>query len=120
MYLEKKAFDYTAEILNSDGFDYVFQDIILKNGVFGDVVDKDGILDGERGLIDGTPYRTIETDQIDDGTFAIDAFLYAEQGKDLIRETKTASTWKVGIVTRAKGAGTSIEMKTLIPQIDTV
>lgn len=124
MYLEKKAQDYYTYIDNSSGSDYDFQDLILaiygSYGVFGDVVDKDGIPDGGSGWIDGTPFRTIETDQLDTGTFAIDAPVYSEPGKDLLLETKTASTWQVGFVTRAKGSGTSIEMKTIIPVLDTV
>lgn len=123
MYLEKRALDYHIEIANSSGSAYAFQDLILavfgEFAYFGDVPNKDGIANGARGNIDATPFRTIETDQLDTGTFAIDAPVYSEPGKDLLLETKTASTWQVGHVTRAKGSGTSIEMRTIIPVLAT-
>ena len=123
MYFEKKALEWHIEISNSSGNAYDFQDLILAVfgdfAFFGDVPDKDGIPDGERGNIDATPFRTIETDQIDTGTFAFDSPVYSEPGKDLLVDAKSASTWQIGIVTRAKGTGTSIEMKTIIPILAT-
>ena len=111
--------DYQIYILNDSGSDYNYGDLILDSGLFGNVTDKNGIADGERGYIDGTPFREIETDQIDTGTFAIDAFIYSEGNADLLRETKTANTWRVAVVTRAKGSNATIKIKTLIPQRDT-
>ena len=119
MFFEKKPKDYHVEIDNSSGDAYDFEDLILFKGSFGQVIDKDGIPDGERGLIDSTPNRSIITDQIDTGTFAIDDLVYSEEGKDLLLDAPTENTWRIGRVIRAKGAGDNIEFITLVPQIET-
>lgn len=123
MYFEKVAESYQIEIDNSSGVDYAFQDLILvvfgDFAFFGDIPKKEGIPDGESGYIDARPFRMIETDQIDTGTFALNAPVYSEPGKDLLLDAKTASTWQVGYVTRAKGTKTSIKMKTITPILST-
>ena len=46
--------------------------------------------------------------------------IYSEEGKDLLLDAPTASTWRIGRVVRAKGASDNIEFITLVPQIETV
>ena len=119
MFHEKVPKDYYVEIDNSSGNPYDFEDLILFLGSFGQVVSKDGIPDGERGLIDSTPNRTLTTDQLDGGaTFALDAYVYSEEGKDLLLDAPTASTWRIGRVLRVKGVSDNIEFITLVPQIE--
>lgn len=120
MFFQEKLLDYYVEIPNDSGGDYDFEDLILKNGSFGNVVNKDGIPNGERGIIDSAPNREIQTSQLDGGaTFALDSFVYSEENKDDLLDAPTASTWRVGVVTQAKGSNTYIKMRTLVPQIET-
>jgi hypothetical protein len=103
---EKQVYKTQVQVQNSSGTAYVQDQFVLEQGFFGNVVNPEGIADGEWGTIDIDSDRALETSQINTGdTFAEStteeaAPVYFDRTNAVLRDNIADGLPKVGELVR--------------------
>jgi len=114
-FFEEQLSKVQIEVKNELGRDVENNELVIIDGLFGNVVDFEGIVDDARGLIDITTDRVISTTQIDTSdTFAVDDIVYFLSGKAAaagkLIVTNDSGAVAVGICTKINN-GTSVSLR---------
>lgn len=125
-FTEKYLGDTQPTVTNNLGRDVVFGEWVSLGGYFGNVVEQDGIENGETGKIETSAFRTVASEQVEaTDTFTAGNTLYFEPGGSgaagTFVDTATGTTVAVGIIVAEGGTGgaqTSVTFKPFLQKVD--
>ena len=107
------------DVLNGDGATWEQGRLILDDivPVFGDVVDKDGILDAAYGKINAAVGRTIQTTQIETGVTGMlrNDPVYMAPGAGGVHDVADDRDYCIGKLIQDQGTETFLLIQTIVP-----
>ena len=125
-FTEIKDNDTQPLVTNNLGRDVVMGEFVSLGGYFGEVVEQDGIANGETGRIEVKADREVRSEQVEaTDTFTAGNTLYFEPGGSgaagTLVDTATGTTVAIGIITGEEGTGgaqTAVSWRPFLQKVD--